>query len=75
MQAVAPLHGPQNELLRVWGSIKCCNRLFTGAISERIGVANAFRLSEGLVMLVGIISFFTPTLMLLGRKEPVVDNE
>ena len=43
--------------------------LFTGIIAEVIGVANAFLISGGMVILVGIASFFTPTLMQLGRKQ------
>lgn len=43
--------------------------LFTGYIAEAIGVANAFIISGCIVAIIGIISFFTPTLMSLGKKE------
>jgi len=43
--------------------------LFTGLIAEMIGVANAFLISGGFVIAVGIVSFFTPALMRLGRKK------
>lgn len=43
--------------------------LFTGLIAERIGVAPAFIIAGGLVMLVGIASFLTPNLMRLGRRD------
>ena len=44
--------------------------LYTGFIAELIGVANAFIISGGLVVLVGVASFFTPALMRLGKKLP-----
>lgn len=45
--------------------------LFTGLIAEKIGVTNAFLICGGLVMLVGIASFLTPSLMRLsgGKQE------
>lgn len=48
--------------------------LFTGLIAERIGVANSFLISGALVVVVGIISFATPTLMRLGRKITAPEN-
>ncbi|GGH29741.1 MFS transporter [Sphingobacterium alkalisoli] len=45
--------------------------LFTGLIAERIGVANAFLICGGLVILIGILSFLTPSLMKLGRSKTV----
>lgn len=42
--------------------------LFTGAIAETIGVTNAFVISGGALAFVGIISFFTPSLMRLANK-------
>lgn len=44
--------------------------LFTGIIAEIIGVANAFIISGVVLIVVGILSFGTPALMRLGRKEP-----
>jgi DHA3 family macrolide efflux protein-like MFS transporter len=43
--------------------------LFTGIIAETIGVPFAFVISGILVILVGVISFFIPSLMQLGRKK------
>ncbi len=43
--------------------------LFTGLIADVIGVANAFVIAGGVVILVGIASFFTPSLMKLGQKK------
>lgn len=43
--------------------------LFTGLISERIGVPLAFIIAGALVVVVGIISFLTPTLMRLGKVK------
>jgi len=43
--------------------------LYTGIVAEIIGVANAFLISGAMVILVGIASFFTPTIMHLGRKK------
>ncbi|MFD2598653.1 MFS transporter [Sphingobacterium corticis] len=42
--------------------------LFTGTIAEQVGVAKAFIIAGSLVTFVGVISFFTPTLMQLGKK-------
>lgn len=44
---------------------------FTGVIAEIIGVANAFLISGASVVLVGIVSFLTPQLMLLGKQEVI----
>jgi DHA3 family macrolide efflux protein-like MFS transporter len=43
--------------------------LFTGLIAERIGVANSLIISGALVVIIGIISFVTPALMRLAKKE------
>ncbi|MCY4780583.1 MFS transporter [Sphingobacterium sp. UT-1RO-CII-1] len=43
--------------------------LFAGLISEKIGVPNAFLICGILVIIVGLISFFIPSLMQLGKKE------
>lgn len=43
--------------------------LFTGLIAEHIGVAPAFVISGGMVVLVGIFSFLTPALMQLEEKK------
>lgn len=43
--------------------------LFTGLIAEKIGVANAFLICGGLVMLIGVLSFLTPSLMRLGKDK------
>ena len=49
--------------------------LFTGIIADVIGVANAFVIAGLLMMVVGVLSFFTPAVMRLGKKmvhsEPV----
>lgn len=46
--------------------------IFTGWIAERIGVPNAFLITGVLVMLIGVISFLTPSLLRLGKgKIPV----
>lgn len=45
--------------------------VFTGFISEVIGVTNAFLISGGMMMLVGVVSFVTPAVMHLGRKHVV----
>jgi DHA3 family macrolide efflux protein-like MFS transporter len=42
--------------------------LFTGVIAELIGVANAFLISGGAVLMVGLASFLTRPIMLLGRN-------
>lgn len=43
--------------------------LFAGNIADNIGVANAFIIAGALCILLGIISFLTPSLMRLGLKE------
>ena len=43
--------------------------LFAGSIADNIGVAAAFIIAGLLVMLVGIISFATPSIMKLSRKN------
>ncbi len=43
--------------------------LFTGFVAEMIGVANAFVISGAMMMLVGVVSFFTPVLMQLGKEK------
>ncbi len=43
--------------------------LFTGLIAEKIGVTNAFLICGGFVILIGILSFLTPSLMQLGRRK------
>lgn len=43
--------------------------LFTGIIAESIGVTYAFVISGILVTIVGILSFFVPSLMKLGKKN------
>ncbi len=43
--------------------------LFTGLIAEKVGVAPAFVIAGGLVMVVGIASFLTPPLMKIGRGK------
>ncbi|OYD45672.1 hypothetical protein CHU00_10005 [Sphingobacterium cellulitidis] len=43
--------------------------LFAGNIADNIGVANAFIIAGSLCILLGIISFLTPSLMRLGLKE------
>lgn len=42
--------------------------LFTGIIADVIGVAHAFVIAGLLMMAVGILSFFTPAVMRLGKK-------
>ncbi|MNT38632.1 hypothetical protein D3C72_1748350 [compost metagenome] len=42
--------------------------LFTGFIADVIGVAHAFVIAGILMMVVGILSFFTPAVMRLGEK-------
>lgn len=42
--------------------------LFTGFIADIIGVANAFVIAGMLMVVVGILSFFTPAVMRLGKK-------
>ncbi len=42
--------------------------LFTGFIADAIGVANAFVIAGWIVALIGVVSFFTPSLMRLGKK-------
>ncbi|CDS93125.1 MULTISPECIES: MFS transporter [Sphingobacterium] len=42
--------------------------LFTGFIADVIGVAHAFVIAGILMMVVGILSFFTPAVMRLGKK-------
>ncbi|MGO1671872.1 MAG: MFS transporter [Sphingobacterium sp.] len=51
--------------------------LFTGLIAESIGVPNAFIITGGLVMLIGVASFLTPSLLGLGKSkaDPVVIGE
>ncbi|NGM60817.1 MFS transporter [Sphingobacterium sp. SGG-5] len=49
--------------------------LFTGFIADAIGVANAFVIAGGVVILVGIASFFTPSLMRLGQKKEATPIE
>ena len=44
--------------------------LFTGMIADVIGVANAFVIAGLLMMIVGVLSFFTPAVMRLGKKVP-----
>lgn len=44
--------------------------LFTGLIADSIGVTNAFMISGLAMALVGILSFKTPAVMLLGKQEP-----
>lgn len=44
--------------------------LFTGMIADVIGVANAFVIAGLLMMIVGVLSFFTPAVMRLGKKMP-----
>ncbi|MBT1705646.1 MFS transporter [Chryseosolibacter indicus] len=48
--------------------------LFTGVIAEIIGVTNAFLISGTAVLLVGIVSFLTPALMRLGKKDEKQGN-
>lgn len=43
--------------------------LFTGSIAENVGVPYAFIISGILVSLVGVISFFVPSMMKLGSKK------
>ena len=43
--------------------------LFAGNIADGIGVANAFIISGSMVVLIGIASFLTPSLMKLGIKK------
>lgn len=43
--------------------------LFAGNIADSIGVANAFIIAGGLCILLGIVSFMTPSLMRLGEKS------
>lgn len=43
--------------------------LYTGIIAEIIGISTAFWISGLCVILVGILSFFTPSLMQLGKKD------
>lgn len=43
--------------------------LFTGIIADRIGVANAFVISGLAMVVVGILSFMTPSVMGLGRQK------
>ena len=43
--------------------------LYTGIIAEIIGISNSFIISGGLIILVGIASFLTPSLMKLGKKK------
>lgn len=45
--------------------------LYTGFIAEIIGISNAFLLSGAIVMLVGIVSFFTPPVMQLGNHQTI----
>ena len=42
--------------------------LFTGFIADVVGVANAFVIAGMLMVVVGILSFFTPEVMRLGKK-------
>lgn len=44
--------------------------LFTGLIADSIGVTNSFMISGLAMALVGILSFKTPAVMLLGKQEP-----
>ncbi len=43
--------------------------LFTGLIAENIGVTNTFLICGGLVILIGLVSFCTSSLMHLGEKK------
>lgn len=43
--------------------------LYTGIIAEIIGISNSFIISGGLIILVGIASFLTPSLIKLGKKK------
>lgn len=43
--------------------------LYTGFIAEIIGLSEAFLISGAFVILVGIVSFFTPSLMQLGKNK------
>ena len=43
--------------------------LFTGSIAESVGVPYAFIISGILVSLVGVVSFFVPSLMKLGKRN------
>lgn len=45
--------------------------LFTGLIAEKIGVTNAFLICGALVMVIGVVSFFTPSLMQLEKQKMV----
>lgn len=45
--------------------------LGTGYIADNIGVNLAFVISGTLIALIGIVSFFVPTLMELGKKENI----
>ncbi len=47
--------------------------LFAGLIAERIGVTNTFLICGALVVLIGILSFLTPSLKGLG-KEKIVES-
>lgn len=49
--------------------------LFTGIIAEVIGVTNAFLISGALVILIGLLSFWTDSLMKLGVAEPSAEPE
>lgn len=42
--------------------------LFTGIIADNIGVTNAFIISGAAMVVVGIVSFMTPSVMRLGHK-------
>ena len=49
--------------------------LFTGLIAEQVGVTNAFLICGILVILIGIVSFLTPSLMHLGKQKSVGSEE
>ncbi len=49
--------------------------LFAGNIADHIGVANAFIIAGLLCIVLGVVSFMTPSLMKLGLKEQVLVDE
>lgn len=48
--------------------------IFTGWIADRIGVPNAFVISGVFVILIGVASFLTPSLVRLGRTDKIKND-
>lgn len=74
--AVVQLNIPPHALGRVfamYGSLSIVPSLIglsaLGFIADYIGILNSFIISGGVIMLVGIVCYFIPSMMELGRKK------